>query len=58
MRRFWASDERLRGHVGFQAIADIGGALEQAAGSADNDASRKWAGELSNYLDDVETIAN
>ena len=46
------------GMFGFQAITDIGGALEQAAGSADNDASRKWVGELSNYLDDVETIAN
>src|SRR5438874_351993 len=34
------------GSFGFQAITDIGAALEQAAESVDNDASRKWAGEL------------
>jgi HPt (histidine-containing phosphotransfer) domain-containing protein len=45
------------GMFGFQAITDIGIAIEQAAGSADNDASRKWVGALSNYLDGVETIA-
>jgi CheY-like chemotaxis protein/anti-sigma regulatory factor (Ser/Thr protein kinase) len=43
---------------GFQAITNIGGALQQAAESADTDASRKWVGELSNYLDGVETISN
>ena len=43
---------------GFQAITDIGGALEQAAGSADNDASRKWVGELSRYLDRVEIVSD
>jgi PAS domain S-box-containing protein len=43
---------------GFQAITDIGGTLEQAAKSADNDASRKWVRKLSNYLDGVDTISN
>jgi HPt (histidine-containing phosphotransfer) domain-containing protein len=38
---------------GFQAITDIGAGLEQAAGSANSDASRKWVGELSSYLDRV-----
>ena len=46
------------GMFGFQAITDIGAALEQAAESADTDASRKWVGELSSYLDSVETISN
>ena len=44
------------GSCGFQAITDIGAALEQAAESADNDASRKWVGELSRYLDRVEVV--
>ena len=44
--------------MGFQAITDIGAALELEAGSADTDASRKWLGELSTYLDGVETISN
>ena len=43
---------------GFQAITDFGAALEQAAESADTDASRKWAGELSTYLDRVEIISD
>ena len=38
---------------GFQAITDIGAALEQEAGSVDIDASRKWVDELSTYLDRV-----
>jgi PAS domain S-box-containing protein len=46
------------GMFGFQAITDIGTALEQAAESADTDASRKWVGELSRYLDRVETISH
>jgi hypothetical protein len=46
------------GAFGFQAITDIGAALQQAAESADNDVSRKWVSELSNYLDGVETISN
>jgi CheY-like chemotaxis protein/HPt (histidine-containing phosphotransfer) domain-containing protein len=43
---------------GFQAITDIGAALEQTAESADTDASRKWVGELSRYLDRVEIISD
>jgi HPt (histidine-containing phosphotransfer) domain-containing protein len=46
------------GSWGFQAITDIGAALEQAAESADTDASRKWVGELSRYLDRVEIVSN
>jgi PAS domain S-box-containing protein len=46
------------GMFGFQAITDIGAALEQAAESADADASRKWVGELSRYLDRVEIISD
>jgi len=42
------------GMYGFQAITDIGAALEQAAESVDVDTSRKWVGELSSYLDRVE----
>ncbi len=45
------------GAYGFQAITDIGAALEQAAQDSDTDASRKWVGELTIYLDRVETIA-
>ena len=45
------------GSYGFAAISDIGGALEHAAGNADNDASRKWVGELTRYLDRVEVVA-
>jgi HPt (histidine-containing phosphotransfer) domain-containing protein len=41
------------GAYGFQAITDIGAGLEQAAESADTDASRKWVGELSSYLERV-----
>ena len=46
------------GSYGFHAITDIGTALEQAAESADNDASRKWVGELSRYLDRVEVVSD
>ena len=46
------------GSYEFQAITDIGAALEQAAESADTDASRKWVGELSRYLDRVEIISD
>jgi PAS domain S-box-containing protein len=46
------------GSYGFQAITDIGAALEQAAESADTDASRKWVAELSRYLDRVEIISD
>jgi len=44
------------GSWGFQGITDIGAALEQAAEIADTDASRKWVGELSRYLDRVEIV--
>ena len=46
------------GAFGFQAITDIGAGLEQAAERADTDASRKWVGELSSYLDRVEVISD
>src|SRR3954452_19069425 len=46
------------GSYGFQAITDIGGALEQAGEGGDNDASRKWVGELSSYLDRVEIVSD
>ena len=46
------------GAFGFQTITDIGAELQQAAESADTEASRKWVGELSNYLDRVETISH
>jgi hypothetical protein len=32
-------------------ISDIGTGLEQAAGEADTEVSRRWVGELSSYLD-------
>jgi CheY-like chemotaxis protein len=43
---------------GFQAITDMGDALEQAAAGTDANASRKWVGELSSYLDRVEVVAD
>ena len=46
------------GMFGFQAITDICAALEQAAESADTDASRKWVGELASYLDRVEIVSH
>jgi PAS domain S-box-containing protein len=42
------------GGYGFQAITDIGMALEEAAESSDGEASRRWVGALSDYLDRVE----
>ncbi|HEX9866988.1 MAG TPA: PAS domain S-box protein [Candidatus Tectomicrobia bacterium] len=42
------------GMFGFQAITDIGAALQHAAESSDTDASRKWVGELSSYLDRID----
>jgi hypothetical protein len=44
------------GSWGFHGITDIGAALEQAAESVDNEASRKWVGELCRYLDRVEIV--
>jgi PAS domain S-box-containing protein len=46
------------GMFGFQAITDIGAALEQAAEGADTDESRKWVGELSRYLDRIEIVSD
>ena len=43
------------GGFGFQAITDIGAGLERAAEGADIDMSRKLVGELSRYLDEVQT---
>jgi len=45
------------GAYGFQAITDIGAALQQASESADIDASRKWVGDMSSYLDRVEAVS-
>jgi PAS domain S-box-containing protein len=44
------------GSWGFDAVTDIGAALEQAAADADDDASRRWVGELTRYLDRVEVV--
>ncbi len=46
------------GAFGFQAITDIGAALQRAGENADNDVSRKWVRELSTYLDSVKAISN
>ena len=43
------------GSYGFQGITDIGASLQEAAESADAHGSRKWVGELSNYLDRVDS---
>jgi CheY-like chemotaxis protein/HPt (histidine-containing phosphotransfer) domain-containing protein len=45
------------GSWGFDAITDIGAALEEAAGNADGDASRKCVVQLSTYLERVEVVA-
>jgi len=45
------------GMYGFQAITDIGAAIERAAESVDTEASRKWVRELSTYLDRVEAAS-
>ena len=44
------------GGYGFDAITDIGAALEQAAKDNNAEAIRKWVGELSAYLDRVEVV--
>jgi CheY-like chemotaxis protein/HPt (histidine-containing phosphotransfer) domain-containing protein len=46
------------GAFGFQAITDIGAALQEAAESADTVASRKSVRDLSSYLDRVATISD
>jgi len=40
---------------GFPAITDLGAALEQSAGSADTETSRRWVSELSTCLDRIDT---
>ncbi|HWA70129.1 MAG TPA: PAS domain S-box protein [Rhizomicrobium sp.] len=44
------------GMFGFQAITDIGAAIERAAENVDNKASRRWVGELSSYLDRAQGV--
>jgi HPt (histidine-containing phosphotransfer) domain-containing protein len=46
------------GSWGFQAITDIGAALEQAGESADIEASHKCVSELSRYLDRVQIVSD
>ncbi len=46
------------GAFGFQAITDIGAALQHASENADIDASRKSVGDMSSYLDRVEVISH
>jgi PAS domain S-box-containing protein len=46
------------GMFGFQAITDIGAALELAAESGDADASRARVGELSQFLDRIEIVSD
>ena len=46
------------GMFGFQAITDIGAAIERAAEGVDTEASRKWLGELTTYLDRVEAVSH
>ena len=46
------------GSYGFAAITDIGAALEQAATSADEAASRECVRQLTRYLDRVEVVAD
>jgi CheY-like chemotaxis protein/HPt (histidine-containing phosphotransfer) domain-containing protein len=46
------------GAFGFQAITDIGAALQEAGESADTAASRKSMGDLSRYLDRVATVSD
>ncbi len=44
------------GMFGFQAITDIGAAIERAAENVDSEASRRWVGELSSYLDRAQCV--
>jgi CheY-like chemotaxis protein len=43
------------GAYGFQEITDISAAVQEAAENADASVSRKWVGELSSYLDGIDT---
>jgi CheY-like chemotaxis protein len=44
------------GSWGFQGITDIGAALEEAANHGDAGLCRKWADDLSGYLDRLEVV--
>jgi PAS domain S-box-containing protein len=56
VENFGYSMNGARGSCGFQVIDDIGAALEHAAESGDDGASRKCVGDLSRYLDRVELV--
>ncbi|MDQ3026551.1 MAG: PAS domain S-box protein [Pseudomonadota bacterium] len=43
---------------GFQAITDIGAALEHAGVTGDFDAARLWLDDLANFLDGVEMVTD
>jgi HPt (histidine-containing phosphotransfer) domain-containing protein len=45
------------GAYGFQAITDIGAAIEEAGESADDGVSRRRVGELSSFLDGIDNDA-
>jgi hypothetical protein len=57
-------EDRILGHrlmgdggsYGFDAISEIGAALEQAATNQDSEKIRRYAGELSDYSDYVERV--
>ena len=44
------------GSYGFDAITEIGGALEQAANDKNSEKIRHWVGELASYLDRVDVV--
>ncbi|MBI3329545.1 MAG: Hpt domain-containing protein [Nitrospinae bacterium] len=44
------------GGYGFDAITEIGSALEQAAKDREPDAIRRWVGELVTYLERVQVV--
>ncbi len=44
------------GSYGFDAISEIGAALEQAATNQDSENIRRSAGELSDYVERVEVV--
>ena len=41
---------------GFDALSEIGAALEQAAKQQDSETIRQYAGELSDYVERVEVV--
>lgn len=44
------------GSYGFDAISEIGAALEQAATNKDSETIRRYAGDLSDYVERVEVV--